>query len=159
MIKKCIAAVCVFLLLFPVFALGEQSDGQPVTYSEQEIDLDLLGLSGTMVYAQVCNILYYDSPSYLGKVIRISGWYAVFEDPAAGIVYFACIVPDAAACCAQGIEFVWAGEHLYPDDYPAPGTGVTVTGRLESYMEGEYEYLHLVDAQVVWEAEEPSGAL
>ena len=34
------------------------------------------------------------------------------------VVYHACVIPDATACCAQGIEFTLAGDHRWPDDYP-----------------------------------------
>lgn len=116
------------------------------------IDLDLSNMSGTVVYAQVYNMMC-DPDSYLGKVIRMAGYYNYFDDQAHGIVYHACIVPDATACCAQGIEFVWAGEHLWPDEYPEIGTDIIVTGRLELYEEDGMKYLHLVDAELTWNQE------
>ena len=61
-------------------------------------------------------------------------------------MYHACIIPDATACCAQGIEFVWEGDHVWPDDYPEEGADIIVTGRLETYDENGFTYLHLVDA-------------
>nr|MCR4877168.1 hypothetical protein [Clostridiales bacterium] len=67
------------------------------------------------------------------------------------VVYHACVVPDATACCAQGIEFVWGGEHTWPDDYPEGGTDIIVTGRLEAYDEDGQMYLHLVDAELMIE--------
>ena len=118
-----------------------------------QIDLDLSKMSGTIVYSQIYNMMY-DPEAYLGKVIRIAGYYDVYEEEATGIVYWACVVPDATACCAQEIEFIWAGEHNYPDDYPKPGVDVLVTGRLETYEENEVTYLHLVDADVIWGEEE-----
>ncbi len=45
---------------------------------------------------------------------------------------------------------MWAGDHPFPEAYPEMGTDLTVTGRLETYMEGEYMFMHLVDAEVVW---------
>jgi len=116
------------------------------------IDLDMSGMSGTVVYAQIYNLLSDPTP-WLGKIIRIAGYYSFFDDQEQGIVYHACIVPDATACCAQGIEFVWAGEHHWPDDYPKDGVDITVTGRLEIYEENGYSYLHLEDAEVLWEAQ------
>ena len=115
-------------------------------------DLDLSNMSGTVVYAQVYNMMC-DPDSYLGKVIRMAGYYNYFDDQTHGIVYHACIVPDATACCAQGIEFVWAGEHLWPDEYPEIGTDIIVTGRLELYEEDGMKYLHLVDAELTWNQE------
>ena len=116
------------------------------------IDLDLSNMSGTVVYAQVYNMMC-DPDSYLGKVIRMAGYYNHFDDQTHGIVYHACIVPDATACCAQGIEFVWAGEHLWPDEYPEIGTDIIVTGRLELYEEDGMKYLHLADAELTWNQE------
>lgn len=116
------------------------------------IDLDMSGMSGTVVYAQVYNLVS-DPDPWLGKVIRMAGYYSFFNDDKQGIVYHACVIPDATACCAQGIEFIRAGEHQWPDDYPKEGSDITVTGRLEIYEENGYCYLHLVDAEVLWVAE------
>ena len=65
------------------------------------------------------------------------------------MVYHACVIPDATACCAQGIEFIWAGEHAWPEDYPEEAADIVVTGRLELYEEDGVKYLHLVDAELV----------
>ena len=127
---------------------AESAAAEPVT-----VDLDLTVLSSTVVYAQVYNLMYDPSP-YLGKILRISGWYSVYVDPQTGMVYHACVIPDATACCTQGLEFVWGGDHPYPDDYMEEGTTVTVTGRLEMYAENGANYLHLVDSDVVWSPEE-----
>ena len=138
-----IAVLCVFL---PFNASAEAADpAEPPV-----IDLDMSGMSGTVVYAQIYNLLSDPAP-WLGKIIRMAGYYSFYNDQEHGVVYHACIIPDATACCAQGIEFIWAGEHNWPDDYPEDGTGITVTGRLEIYEENGYNYLHLVDADVLWE--------
>ncbi len=113
----------------------------------QAVDLDLSVLSGTVVYSQVYNMMYEPEP-WLGKIIRMAGFYSAYEDTEKGIVYHACVIPDATACCAQGIEFVWGGEHAWPDDYPEEGTDIIVTGRLEVYDEDGYKYLHLTDAEL-----------
>ncbi len=47
---------------------------------------------------------------------------------------------------------------MYPDDYPAEGTNIVVTGRLESYEEDGFLYLHLVNAEVLWEDEADAEA-
>ena len=107
----------------------------------------LSAMSGTIVYSQVYNMMMDPTP-YLGMVIRVAGYYDAYEDEEAGSVYHACVIPDATACCAQGIEFVWAGEHSYPEDYPEPGTDIVVTGQLETYEEGDYLYLRLGNAEV-----------
>ncbi len=139
-------AVLSLCLLFS--ACAEEADPAELP----AVDLDLSDMSGTIVYAQVYNLLYDPTP-WLGKVIRMAGYYSYYDDQEQGIVYHACIIPDATACCAQGIEFVWAGEHSWPDDYPEEGVDITVTGQLELYEENGDNYLHLVDSEVLWEAQ------
>ena len=114
----------------------------------EKVDLDLSVMSGTIVYSQVYNMMY-DPQPFLDKVIKVAGYYTTFEDTELGTVYHACMIPDAAACCTQGLEFVWAGDHA-PEEYPAETTDITVTGRLEMYVENGASYLHLVDADLKW---------
>ena len=155
--------VPLFLFLLLLTACGGKTDKTIVPISElaapidaasgegyDHVDLDLSRMSGTAVYAQVYNML--DRPSsYLDKVIRVRGALNYFKDEKTGKEYFAALIADATACCAQGLEFVWAGEHVYPRDYPALGTEIIVTGRFELYEEASYTYVHLADAEVQWE--------
>ncbi len=141
-----------FLLLSCAVSGADEAAPAPEA-TPMVIDLDLSGMSGTIVYSQIYNMMV-EPEAYLGKVIRIAGYYSAFEDTERNIVYHACVVPDATACCAQGIEFIWAGEHAWPEDYPEETTDITVTGRLEMYEEDGIDYLHLVDSEVVWEDEE-----
>ncbi len=145
-IIPCLMTVVLSLCLF--FHAGAEA-ANPA--NRLAVDLDMSGMSGTVVYAQIYNLLSDPAP-WLGKILRIAGYYSFFDNQEQGVVYHACIIPDATACCAQGIEFVWAGEHNWPDDYPEEGVDITVTGRLEIYEENGYSYLHLVDAEVLWEA-------
>ncbi len=142
-------------LLTSCAASSEEKNGPVAT--PMVIDLDLANLSGTVVYSQIYNIMY-EPESYLGKVIRIAGYYSAYEDMERGVVYHACVIPDATACCAQGVEFIWNGKHTWPDDYPAETTDIIVTGRLEMYEEDGNKYLHLVDSDVIWEHSEEGAA-
>ena len=116
-----------------------QASGEP--------DVDLTTLSSTMVYSEVYNMMY-EPDRYLGKRIKMNGRFAVYENPNTGAVYTACIIMDATACCSQGLEFVLAGEHSYPADYPEPGTEITVVGTFQTYEENGYVDYHLVDAEM-----------
>ena len=118
--------------------------------AETTVDVDLTNMSSTMIYSYVYQMMS-DPDAYIGKIVRIAGWFDIFEDPDSGAVYTCCFIPYAAACCAQGLEFVWGGEHAYPDDYPQAGTNLTITGRFETYLEDGWEYVHLADAEVIWE--------
>ncbi|SCX02191.1 hypothetical protein SAMN02910339_00359 [Lachnospiraceae bacterium YSD2013] len=110
-----------------------------------DVDLDLTVLSKTMVYSEVYNIMV--SPEdYIGKSIRMNGIYNTFIDDSTGIRYFYCIIQDATACCAQGIEFELTDDYSFPADYPESGDTVTVVGNFDTYMEGEYMYCTLRDA-------------
>ena len=118
------------------------------------IDVDLTTLSSTMVYSEVYNMMV--SPeSYVGKAVKMRGQFALYQsvDENGNLIpdqiYFACVIADATACCSQGLEFVLAGEHSYPDDYPELGTEITVVGTFQTYEENGYMYCHLVDAEIV----------
>ena len=143
--KKLFCLLLMFsLILFQSAAARAETPENP-----EQIDLDLSKMSGTVAYAQVYQIMY-DPEAYLGKIIRVTGFYDVFEDRDTGMVYTSCVIPDAAACCLQGIEFVWAGDHAWPDAYAEPGASLTVTGRLETYLEDGWMYVRLADAEVEW---------
>ncbi|MBR1815211.1 MAG: hypothetical protein IJ763_10615 [Lachnospiraceae bacterium] len=110
-----------------------------------EYDVDLTQLSSTMVYSEVYNMT--TAPDdYLGKKVKMSGPFSVYTDESTGKNYFACIIQDAAACCAQGIEFELEGNYIYPDNYPAVGTEVTVSGTFDVYEEDGYTYCTLRNA-------------
>ena len=98
----------------------------------------------TVVYVEVYRMVT-EPKSYIGKTIKMDGLFAYTQDPSSGKYYFACINQDATACCAQGIEFVLAGDHTFPDDYPKEGK-ITVTGVFDTYMEGQYTYCTLRNA-------------
>jgi len=107
------------------------------------MDVDLTKLSSTMVYSEVYNMLT-GPESYLGKRVRMKGtfWYAEGD----GRYYFSCIIADATACCAQGIEFVLKDQRKVPDEYPAEGSEITVVGIFDTYTEDTYQYCQLIDA-------------
>ncbi len=109
------------------------------------IDVDLTVLSSTMVYSEVYNMMA--SPEeYVGKIVKMDGLFAYYLDEATGNYYFACIIQDATACCAQGIEFVLAGDYTYPDDYPEVNAEICVVGVFDTYQEGNYTYCTLRNA-------------
>ena len=115
--------------------------------SHDGIDIDLTMLSATMVYTEVYSIMS-DPDSYKGKVVRMKGAYSAFYDSSTDKYYFACIIKDATACCAQGIEFVLTDDYTFPDDYPEDGDTITVTGTFSTYVEGQNLYCTLKDAKL-----------
>ena len=112
------------------------------------IDVDLTKMSATMVYSEVYNMMALPD-NYLGQTVRMNGQFQVYEGD--GRNYYVVLIADAMACCQQGMEFVLGGDASYPEDYPDPGTEVTVTGVFDTYMEGEYmRYCQLIDATMTY---------
>ncbi len=132
-------------------AAGELSDTENENTGMQAgtdgVDVDLTVLSSTMVYSEVYDMMYYPE-NYIGKSVKMKGMYAGYHDESTDKYYHACIIQDATACCAQGIEFEPIDDYKYPDDYPAEGQEVCVTGVFDTYEEGENTYCTLKDARL-----------
>jgi len=111
-------------------------------------DVDLTALSSTMVYSEVYSMMT-EPDNYIGKVVKMKGSFTVFHDEGSSDYFFACIVKDATACCAQGIEFQLAGEHEYPKDYPYDGDEICVVGVYDTYKDGDSTYCTLKNAKIV----------
>ena len=117
------------------------------------VDVDLTVLSSTMVYSEVYNMLYNDPAHYLGKTVKARGTFSIYQLVTDGVlqpdpVSYACIISDAAACCAEGMEFVLEGDYTYPDDYPELEVEITVIGEFQSYEENGMTWYHLVNARL-----------
>ena len=115
--------------------------------SNGEYDVDLTKLNSNMVYAQVYDLVYGEK-DYTGQMIRAKGVFDYYIDPQTNQEYFAILISDATACCAQGIEFELAGEHTYPDDYPELGAEITVHGVFNTYEDAYGSYVQLKDAVI-----------
>lgn len=148
--KRTFCILFAFLLVALSAGCGKTETKETVTETTAAagVDVDLTKLSGTMVYSEVYNMM--STPTnYIGKTIRAKGPFTVYHDEENDNYFFAVLINDATACCSQGLEFVWAGEHSYPDGYPKVGTEIIVTGTFHDYMDGEQQYYHLEDASVV----------
>jgi hypothetical protein len=123
-----------------------ESKAETVTdASGKIIDLDLTTMSSTMIYSTVSNMMMYPD-SYMGQHIKLEGQFSVYHDKGGDKYIFSAIIPDATACCSQGIEFVLDGSYKYPDDYPEEGTTITVTGDFNVYDEYGFKYCQLLNA-------------
>ena len=113
-----------------------------------DIDVDLTAISGILVYSEVYNMM--SAPeNYMGKKIKMEGIYTIYFDDTYSTRYDACIVQDATACCATGIEFELSDELKFPDDYPEEGDIITVEGIFDTYDEGSYTYCTLRNASLL----------
>lgn len=123
---------------------SQQNGGEPKV-------VDMSQLSSTMVYAELYSIL--SAPQdYIGATIIIKGAFTAYENSFTDVVYYSCIVTDAAACCSLGLEFVTALPLVYPDDYPAIGTEITVKGTFEMYAENGSYYCRIADSVLSWQS-------
>ncbi len=107
--------------------------------------VDLTKMSSTMVYAKVFDMLV-NPESYEGKQIKMRGTFTVFEYEQKRV--FTCIVQDATACCAQGLEFRLKDNPKYPENYPAPYSEITVIGTFHQYEENGLSYILLQNSRL-----------
>ena len=112
------------------------------TPAPSKVNLDLTKMSATMIYSTIFDMLIMPE-DYVDKNIKLSGWFETYTDPQTGEMYYAVVVPDATACCQQGLEFVWKGNHTYPDDFPKPGQDITVTGIYKTIENDGVTYTYL----------------
>ncbi|MCR5034127.1 MAG: hypothetical protein K6B42_01740 [Clostridia bacterium] len=146
--KKTVIILLALTMLLPLAACGsgaasKEADPAALNQGSGGVDVDLTRLSSTMVYSEVYAMVY-EPEQYTGKTVKMNGLFATQEYNGARL--YACIVQDATACCAQGLEFEMAEDLVYPDDYPEPGAEITVVGTFDTYKEeadGEY-YIYLV---------------
>ena len=118
------------------------------TPEPSKVDLDLTKMSATMIYSTIFDMLVM-AEDYIDKNIKVSGWFEAYTNPETGEMYYAVVVPDATACCQQGLEFVWPGEHKYPEDFPAIKQDITVTG-IYKMIENDgisYNYLEVINLE------------
>ena len=111
------------------------------------VDVDLTELSGTMAYAEILNILT-KPEDYFGKTIKIAGPYAEAYYDVTDLYYHYVVVEDITACCAQGLEFILAGEYEYPGDFPEEKTKIEITGVFGSYIELDRTYYCLTTDEI-----------
>ena len=162
--KKLFYLLLAALLLCSLAACGTKdnngADGAantpPASQSQSTggIDVDLTALSSTMVYSEVYSMMSFPD-DYIGKTVKMKGQFAVYQatDENGAFIpdkmFFACMIADATACCAQGLEFALAGKPVYPDDYPELGAEITVVGTFEWYEEDGCRYYRLGNAAFV----------
>ena len=108
----------------------------------KSIDIDLTIMSSTMVYAEIFNIIR-NPNAYKGKVIKMSGPYDVsYYEKDKSYNHFV-IIEDETACCREGLQFVWNGEHIYPDDYPEQNEKIEVIGKIGINTDNGRTYFYL----------------
>ncbi|MBP5604217.1 MAG: hypothetical protein J6X60_01555 [Ruminiclostridium sp.] len=110
--------------------------------SAGNVDIDLTKMNATMIYSIIYDLMVKPN-DYYGKTLMVDGYFDTVVNEQLGVRYFFVVVPDATACCAQGLEFKRPEDRVYPDDYPEPGKGIRVRGVLGSYEENGQPYAYI----------------
>lgn len=155
--KKIIAIILALVLALSFVACSKNSDkndnsnsktttkATETTTEAKSVDLDLTELSSTVVYSEVYNMLI-TPDDYKGKIIKMKGQFNQYTDEETGKIYNTVIIPDATACCQQGLEFELS-DKTNPNF--EQGTGITVVGTFDTYSDGEFLYCHLKNAKII----------
>lgn len=155
--KKIIAIILVLVLTLSFVACSKNSDkndnsnsksttkATETTTEAKSVDLDLTELSSTLIYSEVYNMLI-TPDDYKGKIIKMKGLFNQYTDEQTGKIYNAVIIPDATACCQQGLEFELS-DKTNPNF--EQGAEITVVGTFDTYSEGELLYCYLKNAKII----------
>ena len=156
--KKIIAIILALVLTLSFAACSKNSDKnensnskattkitESTTAEAKSVDLDLTQLSSTVVYSEVYNMLI-TPDDYKGKIIKMKGQFNQYTDEETGKIYNSVIIPDATACCQQGLEFELS-DKTNPNF--EQNTEITVVGTFDTYSDGEFLYCHLKNAKII----------
>ena len=119
---------------------------EPITL--EPVDMDLTQMNATMIYSIIYDLMVKPN-DYYGKSLIVDGYFDTMYLDEFKTRYFFVVVPDATACCVQGLEFKLPDDKVYPDDYPAPGTDIRVRGVLGSYEEAGQTYAYISADQMI----------
>ena len=133
-----LTVVIVLCSIFSGFALAEN----------QIVDVDLTALSITMRAAEMFN-MQMQPENYLGKTVKLQGSYSVTYSESTNTPYHFVLVADAAACCQQGMEFIWNGEHAFPEDYPVINKDIEVLGVFSVYEKAGYLRYYIATENII----------
>lgn len=132
----------VFILLFCIAFISCENKKTQTAENTTAVELDLTAMSPTMIYSTIFEMLI-EPDLYENKTVKVSGFFNSFTDDTSGNRFYAIIIPDATACCKQGMEFVWLN-HSYPEDFPKEDQNITITGVYKTTtLDGGISYNYL----------------
>jgi len=105
--------------------------------------LDLTKMSPTMIYSTIFEMLI-EPEIYKNRIIKVKGFFNTYYDEATLQTYYFIVIPDATACCKQGIEFKFKSP---ADKIPQINEEITITGKFTmEYLSGDiiYSFLQLI---------------
>lgn len=109
-----------------------------------DVDYDLTDMNADMTYAMVFDMSQYPD-KYVGKTFSMKGLYYPYYFEINDRTYLYCIIPDALACCSQGIEFSLEDQE---DPDLTIDTEIIVKGTFVTYDEDTIIYFKLDNADL-----------
>ena len=116
------------------------------------VDVDLTQMNSDMIYSTVYQMVN-DPGSFRGKCVKMKGQYSASWYDVTNQYYNFILIADAAACCSQGMEFVWGDGSHKREEYPEEGQDIELVGIFDTYDEvvdgNTATYCHLKDAEFI----------
>lgn len=135
---------------------AEPSSSETSLTEQPNVDLDLTKFSANMIYAEIYN-MELSPEDYKGKIIKLTGEYVHFPkdvdqngNPTSEEEVYACMIRDAMACCATGIEFIPEKDSSFWTNAPEDGSEITITGLCDIFLDesGLFTVIQLNNATV-----------
>lgn len=120
--KKRITIITYLLAALILYGCRNVPINIPADNSKEEVDIDITSLSSENVSLKVSDIIS-NPQEYIGKTIKINGFFINYKAQDKSTSYPTCIIIDAIDCCPQGIIFT-TDDEIYPEE----GTSIIVTG-------------------------------
>lgn len=117
-------------------ALTAQAHGDP------SVDIDLTVMNSTMIYSIIYDMMI-NAEDYCGKSLMVDGYFDTMVNEALGASYYFVVIPDATACCVQGLEFILGDPEKAAEGYPETGKDIRVKGVFDSYVEEGQNYYYI----------------
>ena len=125
----------------------EETTEEGTVVTDGDVDMDLTFMSGTALYSQVYNMVNYPD-EYVGQKIRVRGILSMGINSAQESIY-GVIIPDAAGCCAEGMQILPEDEN---EVLPETGEEIYVEGTF-GYVKDPYVNLVQLSGAKVWQEE------
>lgn len=129
---------------------------QTSTAKQTSVDIDLTKFNANILYAEIYN-MGLSPEDYKGKVLKLTGEFAHFPKevdkngiPTSDEEIYVCMINDAMACCAIGIEFIPEKESSFWTNFPEDGSKITITGLCDIFLDesGWFTIIQLNNAAV-----------
>ena len=129
-----------------VIVLAGCSEETSGNYSGIDVDFTEFGM--TMAMGKFFEV-FTNSSEYLDQIMRVRGeYFSMFFQETGQRHHFITLIPGDD-CCRMGFEFMVSGEKSFPEDFPAEGMVIEITGVLSVYEEFGSHFIYLATDEIV----------